>query len=126
MYSRSVIRSLLLILLALSTSIPALAIRIDEYPIPSGGGAYQIITGPDGNMWFTIRNRASIGRITPKGVITEFPLPSQFSSPQEIATGPDGNLWFTEEASRGEYRIGRITPNGAITEFPLPDPSSFP
>jgi len=126
MYSRSVIRSLLVILLALSTSIPALAISVNEYPIPSGGSAYQIITGPDGNMWFTIPSRASIGRITPKGVITEFPLPSPFSSPQEITTGPDGNLWFTEKASIGDYRIGRITPGGAITEFPLPSGSILP
>lgn len=126
MYSRSVIRSLLVILLALASSIPALAISVNEYPIPSGGRPYHIVTGPDGNIWFTIRNRARIGRITTEGVITEFPLPNPLSSAHEIITGPDGNLWFTEEASRGEYRICRITPGGVITEFPLPNPSSFP
>jgi hypothetical protein len=29
---------------------------------------------------------------TPRGTITEFPLPSAGSNPSEIATGPDGNL----------------------------------
>ncbi|HKQ75859.1 MAG TPA: hypothetical protein VJ810_19345 [Blastocatellia bacterium] len=126
MYSRSVIRALFVILFALSSFIPALAISVHEYPIPSGGRTFEIATGPDGNIWFTIRNRAKIGRITPEGVITEFPLPNPLSSPYEIAAGPDGNLWFTEEASTNEYKIGRITPGGVITEFPLPDPSRFP
>lgn len=126
MYSRSVIRSLLVILLAISSSIPAFAISVNEYPIPSGGTPNHIVTGPDGNIWFTFRNRASIGRLTPEGVITEFPLPNPLSSAEEIVAGPDGNVWFTEEASRGEYRIGRITPGGVVTEFPLPNPSSFP
>src|SRR5438034_11666703 len=44
-----------------------------------------------------------IGRITPAGVITEFPLPPNLNcppngsnSPLGITAGPDGNLWFTE------------------------------
>jgi hypothetical protein len=48
-----------------------------------------------------------IGRITPAGVITEFPVPNAFSAPFGIAAGPDGNLWFAEA---GAPRIGRITP----------------
>ncbi|HKQ75860.1 MAG TPA: hypothetical protein VJ810_19350, partial [Blastocatellia bacterium] len=87
---------------------------------------YQIITGPDGAVWFSIRNRARIGRVTPEGVITEFPLPNPLSSAYEIVRGPDGNLWFTEEIFREGYRIGRITPGGVVTEFPLPNPNSFP
>ncbi len=117
---------MLISLFALCISIPALAISVIEYPIPSGGEPYHIVAGPDGAVWFTIRNRASIGRITTEGVITEFPLPSPFSSAHEIVRGPDGNLWFTEEASRSVYKICRITPGGVITEFPLPNPGSFP
>lgn len=45
-----------------------------------------------------------IGRITPVGAITEYPLPTYSSSPLAIAAGPDGNLWFTEYG-----KIGRIT-----------------
>src|SRR5262245_43613468 len=126
MYSRSVIRSLLVILFALSSFIPALAISFHEYPIPSGCRSFEIVTGPNGTIWFTGRHGERIGRITPEGVITEFPLPNPLSSPYEIVAGPDGNLWFTEEASRDEYKIGRITPGGVITEFPLPDPGRFP
>ena len=56
-----------------------------------------------------------IGRITPTGTITEFPIPTASSQPVGIAAGPDGNLWFTEY--NGD-QIGRITPAGTITEFP--------
>ena len=42
----------------------------------------------------TIGNK--IGRITPAGVITEFPIPTAQQRPYGITAGPDGNLWFTE------------------------------
>ncbi len=38
-----------------------------------------------------------IGRITPGGIITEYPLhPQVQTEPRGITAGPDGNLWFTE------------------------------
>ena len=67
--------------------------------------------------------RSRIGRITPAGTITEYPLPTADSGPVGIAAGPDGNMWFTEAFGR---RIGRITPAGAITEYPLPTVDSYP
>lgn len=82
-----------------------------------------IAAGPDGNLWFT-EQVGIIGRITPAGEITEFPLPGTFlaPSPGAIAAGPDGNLWFTETAlvDTGVVgRIVRITTAGVITEFPV-------
>jgi streptogramin lyase len=83
-----------------------------------------ITVGPDLNLWFTEygggSNLPQIGRITPAGVITEFPL-SPSAGPQGITAGPDGNIWFTETQG-----IGRITPDGTITEFPLPNPNAYP
>jgi len=77
-------------------------------------GPNDITTGPDGNLWFTESNSAQIGRITPAGIVTEFPIPfSGGSRPAGITAGPDGNLWFVENGGR----IGRrITPTGVITE----------
>lgn len=79
-----------------------------------------VTRGPDGNIWFTESNLSYgpgfIGRLTPSGALTEFPLPSPFSRPYAIAAGGDGNVWFTEDASA----IGRITPQGVITEFAIP------
>ena len=59
-----------------------------------------------------------IGRITPAGQVTEFPIPPSSSGPDRITAGPDGNLWFTYVSS--DYRIGRITPAGQVTVFPTP------
>ena len=107
----------------------------------------RLVTGPDGNLWFTeqgsIGARGSfqptfpapgkIGRITPTGQITEFTTPNQnypyfTSNPAGIAVGPDGNLWYTEYSyltkdtmvQHGGNNIGRITTSGQITEFPIP------
>jgi len=64
-----------------------------------------------------------IGRITPKGAVTEFPIPRPLADAKDIAAGPDGNLWFTEPFTN---RIGRITPTGAVTRFLLPNTPSNP
>src|SRR5262249_35094440 len=58
-----------------------------------------------------------IGRLTPAGVLTEFPVPTGGSEPMGIATGPDGNVWFTESVSQ---KVGRITKTGLVTEYPVP------
>jgi streptogramin lyase len=82
-----------------------------------------ITAGPDGNVWFTEESGNRIGRITPSGTITEFPIPTAESEPVAIVTGADGNLWFAEQDST---KLGRITPTGTITEFPLPSPDNEP
>jgi len=86
----------------------------------------DITAGPDGNLWFTdIRDRA-VGRSTPAGAITLFPIaefpiadPSHLSGSNSITAGSDGNLWFTYADG-----IRRITPAGTITTFALPAPST--
>jgi virginiamycin B lyase len=86
-------------------------------------GSHGIVSGPDGNLWFTETVRNKIGRITPSGVITEFALPTSDGDPHGIAAGPDGNLWFTESWGN---RIGKITADGTITEFALPTDAVAP
>lgn len=78
---------------------------------PSG-----ITVGPDGNLWFTELHGNKIGRITPSGTITEYPLPTPGRHPSNIVAGPDGYLWFTEA---GGSKIGRIDRGGTIVEFDL-------
>src|SRR5690242_12956985 len=56
---------------------------------------YQIVSGPDGNLWFTESDAGKIGRITTSGSITEFKVHAG-SGPYGITVGPDGNIWFTE------------------------------
>ena len=88
------------------------------------GGSYPgaIIAGADGNLWFTQHLGNRVGRITPRGAVTEFPVgPAREFGPDDIAAGPDGNLWFTSSGAGPtgppSGRIGRITPTGVVTTF---------
>jgi virginiamycin B lyase len=85
------------------------------FAVPGGVGR-GITSGADGNIWFT--GTTFIGRITPKGAITEFALPTKDSNPGAITAGPDGNLYFA--GSSPGAGIGRITTNGVITEIAVP------
>jgi streptogramin lyase len=91
------------------------------YPGPS-----FIVTGPDGNLWFTQDDGcdngvASLGRMTPDGVVTEFSQPN-CRSLGDIAVASDGNLWFTWLSGRSPFPAGisRWTLPAAVTEFPVP------
>jgi streptogramin lyase len=126
---RTALRSLTWPLLA---AVPAAGAQtITEYPVPTPDCIpFDITAGPDGNLWFTEYGARAIARITPDGVITEFPLgPTPANVPFGIATGSDGNLWFTlSPEESGVAAIGRITPDGIVTQFPLAegsDPSTI-
>ena len=105
-----------------------LALTVTSFPIPLVEVVQPtgIVTGPDGNLWFTESGSGQIGRMTPSGALTQFdlatiPPPASAApgtlaeppSPQGIAAGPDGTLWFTTSDSL----IGRISTTGTITEF---------
>lgn len=100
--------------------------KVTEFSLPSGSGPVDITLGPDGNLWFGELASSKIGRITPDGSLTEFPLPAfggDPGTPRRITVGPDGNLWFTVPNHR---RVGRITTTGVMTIFTLPTPGSRP
>ncbi len=92
-----------------------------------------LAVGPDDNLWFTqysntrntsgppVREVGSIGRLTPSGTLTLFPIPpSTGLSVGGIVAGPDGNLWFGTSSGQ----IGRVTTSGQVTVFSLPDSSA--
>jgi streptogramin lyase len=85
-----------------ATSSGRSAGHVTEFPFKSlEHGSSALTFGQDGNLWYTEEDE--IGRITPAGKITPFPLPQ--SLPMGITCGPDGNFWFTDVD-----QIGRITP----------------
>ena len=102
-----------------------------RFPTPDSGPR-ALAAGPDGNIWFSEFNASKIGRITPQGVITEFPLPRPNSGPGDITAGADGNMWFVELAGTMDgrkpdgNRVGRITMSGVVTEFPIPSQTGSP
>ncbi|MBI3967259.1 MAG: hypothetical protein HY329_16615, partial [Chloroflexi bacterium] len=99
------------------------AVRVTRRRIPTTNSRpTAIVRGADGNYWFTQTGANKIGRITPTGLITEFPIPTPNAAPTGITAGPDGNVWFTET---GANKIGRITPAGVLTEFAI-SPNASP
>jgi streptogramin lyase len=96
---------------------------ITRYSTPATNSQpYDIVTGPDGNMWFTEYGTAKIGRTQMSGSMTEFALPSGYSKPQHITAGPNGVLWFTALGGANMYALGEISLNGSIVMHDLPDP----
>jgi streptogramin lyase len=81
----------------------------------SSAEPFGITAGPDGNIWFTELGVNKIGRITPAGVISEFPVGAAVE-PEAIAPGPDGRLWFTEY---GGSSAGAITTMGQVLQYAL-------
>jgi streptogramin lyase len=100
--------------------------QVTEYPLGSDVihqlQPSNIVAGPDGNLWFTEQTANQVGRITPEGVITEFPLPEKLGA-FGVASGADGNVWFT---SLSGNVVGRITPAGVIRQYPLPRRNAGP
>jgi streptogramin lyase len=103
---------------------------VTEFPLPTATSTPAgIVAGPDDALWFVENNggttepsclggngrSGAVGRITPGGVITEYPLTDEVSrhtgdqgctGPFYLTVGPDGNIWFTEIL---DARVGRIT-----------------
>jgi hypothetical protein len=80
-----------------------------------GGSTTDVVTGPDGNLWYTGIASNKVGRMTIAGAATEFDVTG---SPAGITVGSDGALWFSQ--TNGGGRIGRITTSGAVTNFQTP------
>ncbi len=83
--------------------------------ITANSEPYDIVSGPDGNLWFTEPRANKVARMTPRGIVTE--LSSQIPAdvgPLHLTVGPDGNLWFSEAYKN---QLARLTTGGAVTEF---------
>ena len=84
-----------------------------EFPLSEpGSGPEAIVPGPDGNLWFTEQDGERIGRITPAGAITEFPIGAR---PADLVAGHDGNIWYSTDGAIGHISTsGRIFPPIAV------------
>lgn len=94
--------------------------QITEFAVPGNvlgnDGAANIISGPDGKLWFTATDANFIGSITTAGVIQTFSVPGG----RGLTNGPDGNLWETA----GDY-ILRVNTQGQLTgQFQIPTANS--
>ena len=56
----------------------------------------DLTAGTDGNLWYTTEANGLVGRMTPSGVNTIFPMPALVCGGGSIVTGPDHLLWITD------------------------------
>lgn len=128
---------------ALSTnnigSIAADGTNATEYTPPTPKNEpYNIIGGPDGNVWYTDSALFSIDAfnvsLSPSATFSEYsvtpPITGTTANQYDllgITGGPDGKLWFTEGASpSASFYVGSVTPGGTIIQYPVPNPHSNP
>jgi len=81
-----------------------------EYPITTPAATPEgLDIDPDGNIWFTEYDASQVGRMTPGGVFTEFPLLPTMG-PWDIVYNPsDGYLWFSESTGNAIGWIDSLT-----------------
>ena len=99
---------LAVLLVALPAAPSAAASNKFQAGISGGSQPLGIVAGPDGNLWFTEFDGGRLGRITPAGVVTEYPTGAQQLT--GITAGPDGALWFLDYAGR----VVRATTRGGV------------
>ncbi|TDD80966.1 hypothetical protein E1293_19665 [Actinomadura darangshiensis] len=103
--------------------------EVASYPTPNGRNGNPvmggIVTGPDGDLWFTEPGAGKVARIDPAThAVTEYATPVADSMPSGIAAGPDGKLWVTESAASNIASVDPLA--GAMREYPLPATLSAP
>jgi virginiamycin B lyase len=115
----------MLLVPAAQAAAPIGAVKL--YKVPTANSEPRAITlASDGNMWFTEGTDltgapAKVGRVTPAGAVTEFPVECNSCILTDIAQGPGNILYFTSN----NPELGRInTATGAVVTPTIPMPSS--
>ncbi len=95
--------------------------RRGDYRISDTGCQQLSLRHRGGAGWGALVHRLcparAIGRKKTAGVISEYPVSSDFSLLQGIAAGLDGAMWFLDE---GANQVGRITTAGVVSEYSVP------
>jgi len=89
---------------------------------------------PTGTVWYTATEAPSadgatpgagnVGKIEPKGAVTEYPLPSPGDRPGTAVASADGGLWVAVSNPVDGYAIVKFDAEGSPTRFPLKDAAS--
>ena len=76
----------------------------------------DLVSGPDGNVWFLDAANDRVVRMAPSGDVTYIEPPTSAPGLRGLAVGSDGNLWTIENAVD---QLARITTDGHVSEVPL-------
>ncbi len=89
------------------------------------GLSYSLAAGSDGNLWFTeqLNREWVLGRMTPNGVITQFPLGLNSANwAADVADGSNGSLVLTDQSllHLRELDVIRVSTAGDMTPYKIP------
>ena len=102
--------------------VPNAYLAFNEYPAALSSQPYEIISGPDGNVWYTAHNKDRVVVLRPADgtVLHSYSLSTiaPGCGPTGITIGPDRSVWIS---CYGADALVRITPsNGAQKVYALP------
>jgi virginiamycin B lyase len=103
-------------------------VSFSHYSAPADLLIRQMVSGPDGALWFTatyFENNGVIGRVTTSGNITQYSIPATGCTPGlagcpnllGITVGFDNAVWFAENKAN---KIGRVSTSGSWSDYLLP------
>ena len=124
-YANAVISSTVPTLTGVSKARLIPLLPATETPLPSGAQTGTgMARGSDGALWFS--EARAMGRVTPGGAISEYPVAAAQWGPGDIALGADNNIWYagannndpSSPARAGD--LGAITPAGVLTTYTAP------
>jgi virginiamycin B lyase len=94
------------------------AVRLTEYPVPSGSHPHDVAPASDGTVWYTAQATGRLGRLDPAtGRTEELPL-GEGAAPHGVIVGPDGAPWITDGGLNAIVRVDPATK--VVRRFPLP------
>jgi virginiamycin B lyase len=109
--------ALLTLAVAVLLCSPVVAQQFTTFPIPPGKlRPGCVVCDQEGNVWFSGVRITGIGKMSPTGSVTWFPLSRTNAEVCVGAAGADGSVWFTDAIAQ---TLGRVMPEGRIQEFPL-------
>jgi virginiamycin B lyase len=99
---------------------------LKQYKVPTANSEPGAITlGSDGNMWFTEGTSFTLappklGRVTPAGTVTEFPIQCSDCILSDVVQGPSNILYFTSnDAELGRFNVA--TGTQLLPSIEMPD-----
>lgn len=88
---------------------------VKEYSLAPGADLSNIAASSSGVVWLTDAGRNKVIKVE-NGWLTEYTIPSSFSSPKGLSVAADGGIWFTESAAS---KIGLLL-DGRFEEYSTP------
>jgi RHS repeat-associated protein len=106
-----------------ASNSPSAGIQLASHPLVNEwGGAWDIVTGPDRNLWLTDSWNGDIERVTPSGTASSYATGIS-DGPYGITGGSDGNVWF----AGGADTIGNVNPStGHVSTYTINNTNAWP